>query len=196
MKRLFDIFLAVILLLLCLLPGLIIVIFIVILSPGNVFFVHKRLGKDEKEFGLIKFRTMTQTNQEHLCITIKGDKRVTGIGRFLRIFKLDELPQLLNVLSGSMSFVGPRPEVADYIKLYTPKQREILKYKPGLVDPATLKYRNEEEILAAFDDPQKGYIESILPDKIKISLEYQRNRGFFSDFRIILQTVLAIFQKR
>jgi len=131
-----------------------------------------------------------------LCITVKGDSRVTGIGKILRRFKLDELPQFLNILFGSMSFVGPRPEVAEYISLYTPEQREILKYKPGLVDPATLKYRNEEEILAGFPDPQKGYIETILPDKIGISLEYQRNRSVLSDFKIILETAVAIFQKR
>ncbi len=138
---------------------------------------------------------MRSSKDGRMELTVSGDRRVTRIGRLLRRFKLDELPQLLNILAGSMTFVGPRPESPKYVALYTPAQREILNYLPGLTDPASLKYRYEEEILAGFGDPESGYVQTILPDKIKLSLEYQKNRRWFSDIKIIGATFAAIFRR-
>ena len=168
---------------------------LLVFSPGNPFFAHTRVGRGGKIFGLVKFRTMRSSKDGRLELTVSGDRRVTHIGRLLRRFKLDELPQLLNILSGSMTFVGPRPESPKYVALYTPAQREILDYLPGLTDPASLKCRYEEEILAGFGDPENGYLQTILPDKIKLSLEYQKNRRFFSDIKIIGATFAAIFRR-
>jgi lipopolysaccharide/colanic/teichoic acid biosynthesis glycosyltransferase len=168
---------------------------LLVFSPGRPFFAHIRIGRNGQSFKLIKFRTMRSSQNRQLELTISGDQRVTRIGRLLRRFKLDELPQLLNILTGSMTFVGPRPESPKYVALYTPAQREILDYLPGLTDPATLKYRYEEEILAGFGDPESGYLQTILPDKIKLSLEYQKNRRLFSDIKIIGATFAAIFRR-
>lgn len=173
-----------------------IIILLLIFSPGNPFFVQERVGRNSKSFRLLKFRTMTQTISPEQCITIKGDNRITSIGKLLRRFKLDELPQLLNIICGSMTFVGPRPEVPEYVARYNSKQKKILDYQPGLTDPASIRYHNEEEILAQYDDPIKAYFEIILPDKIKISLEYQKNRTFGSDLHVIIQTLETVLQKR
>jgi lipopolysaccharide/colanic/teichoic acid biosynthesis glycosyltransferase len=196
MNRLFDIILALILLLISLPFWIIIMIVIMIFSPGNPFFRHTRVGRGGREFGLIKFRTMIRSQPGDMCITVKGDRRVTGIGRILRKTKLDEIPQLLNILTGVMAFIGPRPEAPKFVAAYTPEQRKILNYRPGLVDPATLKYRHEERILAEYPDPQKAYLERILPDKLRISLDYQRDRGSHSDLMVILRTLTTLFQKR
>ena len=196
MNRLFDILLAMILLMASLPLWIIIMVLILIFSPGNPFFRHTRVGRGGHEFKLIKFRTMIRSQPEDLCITVKGDRRVTGIGRILRKTKLDEVPQLLNILAGDMAFVGPRPEAPRFVADYTPEQRKILEYRPGLVDPATLKYRHEERILAEYPDPQKAYLEKVLPDKLKVSLDYQQKRGFRSDLMVILRTLTALFQKR
>jgi lipopolysaccharide/colanic/teichoic acid biosynthesis glycosyltransferase len=168
---------------------------LLVCSPGRPFFAHTRVGRGGKSFRLVKFRTMRISKDRRRELTVSGDRRVTRIGRQLRRFKLDELPQLLNILAGSMTFVGPRPESPKYVALYTPAQREILDYLPGLTDPASLKYRYEEEILAGFHDPESGYLQTILPDKIKLSLEYQKNRRWFSDIRIIGATFVAIFRR-
>jgi lipopolysaccharide/colanic/teichoic acid biosynthesis glycosyltransferase len=138
---------------------------------------------------------MRSSKNRRLELTVSGDQRITQIGRLLRHFKLDEIPQLLNILTGSMTFVGPRPESPKYVALYTPAQREILSYLPGLTDPASLKYRYEEQILAGFADPESAYLQTVLPDKIKLSLEYQRNRRLISDIKIIGATFAAIFRR-
>jgi lipopolysaccharide/colanic/teichoic acid biosynthesis glycosyltransferase len=148
-----------------------------------------------KRFRLIKFRTMKPSRSKGREITVSGDKRVTAIGRLLRRLKLDELPQLLNILNGSMTFVGPRPESPDYVAQYTAAQRAVLQFRPGLTDPASLKYRHEEQILARFANPEQGYIETVLPDKLNLSLEYQKKRSWSSDIRIMGATLAAIFRK-
>lgn len=196
MNRLFDILLALVLLLVSLPLWIIITVLIMICSPGNPFFRHTRVGQGGHEFKLLKFRTMVRSRPGDMCITVKGDKRVTGIGSILRKTKLDEIPQLLNILTGTMAFVGPRPEAPQFVADYSLEQRGILDYKPGLVDPATLKYRHEERTLAEFPDPQKAYLEKILPDKLRISLEYQQNRDFHSDLVVVLRTLTSLFQKR
>jgi len=196
MNRLFDILLALILLLVSLPLWIIITVLIMIFSPGNPFFRHTRVGRGGREFKLIKFRTMIRSQPGDMCITVKGDRRITGIGRILRRTKLDEIPQLVNILAGDMAFVGSRPEAPRFVADYTPEQREILNCRPGLADPATLKYRHEEKILAEYPDPQKAYLEKVLPDKLRISLDYQRNRGFHSDLMVILKTLTTLFQKR
>ncbi len=196
MNRLFDIILALILMLVSLPFWIIIMVLIMIFSPGNPFYRHTRVGQGGREFKLIKFRTMIRSQPGDMCITVKGDRRVTGIGSILRKTKLDEIPQLINILAGDMAFVGPRPEAPQFVADYTPEQRKILKFRPGLVDPATLKYRHEERILAEYPDPQRAYLEKVLTDKLRISLEYQQNRGFHSDLMVILRTLTSLFQKR
>lgn len=195
MRRLADFLLALLLTIMTSPIWISVLLALLIFSPGKPFFVHTRIGQGGKIFGLVKFRTMRSSEDGRLELTVSGDRRVTRIGRLLRRFKLDELPQLLNILTGSMTFVGPRPESPKYVALYTPAQREILDYLPGLTDPASLKYRYEEEILAGFGDPESGYLQTILPDKIKLSLEYQKNRCLFSDIKIIGATFAAIFRR-
>jgi lipopolysaccharide/colanic/teichoic acid biosynthesis glycosyltransferase len=174
---------------------LIVIIALVIDSPGAPFFAHTRVGRNGKLFRLVKFRTMTPSASVGSEVTVSGDYRVTGIGRLLRRYKLDELPQLLNILSGSMTIVGPRPETPGFVSHYTIAQRKILDYKPGLTDPASLKYRHEEQVLAAFPDPIASYIQTVLPDKIRISLDYQKNRSACSDIKIVAATAAAIFRR-
>jgi len=192
MKRLMDLILAVILLLISLPCWVVIGPALLLFSPGPPLFIHPRVGRYGRPFGLIKFRTMVKSGPDGSCITVQGDRRITGIGRILRFLKLDELPQLVNIVKGDMTFVGPRPEVQEFVALYTPLQREILNFRPGLVDPATLKFRHEERLLAGFDDPQQGYREIILPEKIRLSLEYQRRRTVWSDLLILLRTLISI----
>jgi lipopolysaccharide/colanic/teichoic acid biosynthesis glycosyltransferase len=195
MNRILDITLALFLTLLTLPLWVVIALLIVILSPGFPFFLHPRVGQGGRIFRLIKFRTMRPSPEGRSNLTVSGDERITGIGRFLRRYKLDELPQLLNILVGSMTFVGPRPESPDFVKRYTATQREIIEYKPGLTDPASLKYRYEEKILAQFADPQTGYLESVLPDKIAIGLDYQKRRSLASDIGIIFATAGVMLRR-
>jgi lipopolysaccharide/colanic/teichoic acid biosynthesis glycosyltransferase len=196
MKRILDFILALILLILSLPLWLIAVPLILVFSGSPVFFAHERAGLKGRPIKIIKFRSMQPSTPDDPRITIEGDRRVTRIGSILRKTKIDEIPQLINILKGDMSFVGPRPEVPEYVAHYDESQREILNYKPGLVDPATLKYRNEESMLADFENPQEAYVTRILPDKIRISLEYQHNRNIFSDFMVIMRTFGVLFQKR
>ena len=187
-KRIFDIVAAFLGLLLFLPVILVIAMLIKIKMPGKIFFVQERVGKDGKLFKLIKFRTMIESHSGEV-ITVKGDKRVTPLGAWLRKYKLDELPELWNVLKGDMSFVGPRPDLPGYADKLTGEAREILKLRPGITGPATLKYINEEEILASVEDPLKYNDEVIFPDKVRINLEYLRNQSFFGDIRLILKSV-------
>lgn len=153
-----------------------------------VFFRQKRVGQHGSLFTLVKFRTMKPYN-EGTYVSVAGDYRITPLGAFLRKYKIDELPELWNVLIGDMSFVGPRPDVPGYADKLQGENRCILELKPGITGPATLKYRNEEELLAAQSDPQIYNDEVIWPDKVCINLAYQRENTFFGDIRIILQTL-------
>lgn len=165
-------------------------------SAGPVFFRQTRTGKHGKPFQILKFRSMV-VNAEKLGrqITASGDPRITRMGSFLRKTKLDELPQLINVLRGEMSLVGPRPEVPRYTNLYTPEQARVLDYVPGITDPATIEYRHEEEILAQATDQDRAYLEQIMPEKLRINLEYQQRATLWTDLLIIFRTFSSIFTR-
>ena len=158
-------------------------------SSGPILFSQKRVGKDGKQFILIKFRSMLINQQSNNTATAKGDDRITTIGVFLRKYKLDELPELWNVLKGEMSLVGPRPDVPGYADNLKGEDRKILKLRPGITGTASLKYANEEEILASQEDPQKYNDEVIFPDKVKINLEYYENQTIWLDIKIIFATI-------
>ncbi len=193
-KRIFDIIVSFTGLIILLPLFLIIAVAIVMESKGGVFFKQVRVGKDGKPFKLIKFRSMYVNSDKKGLLTVSGrDSRVTKVGYFIRKFKLDELPQLINVLKGDMSLVGPRPEVPKYVELYTDEQKEVLSVKPGITDPASIKYRNENDLLADADNPEKFYIEKVMPEKIQISIDYIRKRNFFSDIKVILETFFRVF---
>jgi lipopolysaccharide/colanic/teichoic acid biosynthesis glycosyltransferase len=159
-------------------------------SRGPVCYRQVRVGKDGRPFRIVKFRSMVaHASGNDSAITVAGDLRVTAVGSFLRRYKLDELPQLWNVLRGEMSLVGPRPEVPFYVADYTPEQRAVLSARPGITDPATLVYRHEEQILAAQDDPENFYRTRVLPDKLARNSVYLQDITFTNDFRIILKTI-------
>ena len=159
------------------------------MPDGAVLFRQQRVGQYGKVFTMVKFRTMTTTHHGS-SISVAGESRITPLGAFLRKYKLDELPELWNILKGDMSFVGPRPDVPGYADKLIGKDRDILQLKPGITGPATLKYRNEEELLAQQANPQQYNDEVIFPDKVKINLEYLRHHSFWGDIRIIIQTIL------
>jgi len=199
MKRLFDIVASFLGLVLLSPLFLIVMLLIKLDSKGPVFFAQERNGLMGKTFKIYKFRTMVE-NADKIggAITIGNDPRITKVGRFLRKYKIDELPQLINVLKGEMSLVGPRPEVSKYVNLYTSEQREVLNLIPGITDPASIKYRNENILLAACIDtygasyaPEQLYIQEIMPDKIRINLEYASKATIFTDFTIILKTIFS-----
>lgn len=195
MKRLSDIFISTVVLLLFLPFGLIIAFSISIESRGGVFYIQKRVGRRGQIFKLLKFRSMYTNSQNKGNLTIgMNDSRITKIGLTLRKFKLDEFPQFLNVLIGNMSIVGPRPEVEEFVKLYNEEQRQVLKVKPGITDYASLYYFNENELLSKSANPHKTYVEEIMPNKIKMNLEYIKKQTFLEDMRIILQTFAKIFR--
>jgi lipopolysaccharide/colanic/teichoic acid biosynthesis glycosyltransferase len=196
-KRLFDLGLAILGLILLWPVFLAIAILIKLEDRGPVFYLQERIGYRGKPFRIWKFRTMV-VDAEKLGkpLTIGKDPRITRVGYWLRKYKLDELPQLLNVVFGQMSFVGPRPELPCYVALYTPEQREILDFLPGITSPASIKYSNESELLAQARDPEKFYIEQVMPEKIKLDLEYFRNATLWSDLVIILKTLGRIVHSR
>ena len=172
---------------------LLIALAIVVDDPGPVFYRQVRVGRGGKPFRIFKFRTMVvDADKKGLSITVGRDSRITRVGAFLRKTKLDELAQLLNVLAGQMSFVGPRPEVPRYVELYTPYQRQVLLVRPGITDYASIAYRNENDLLAGADDPERMYIETIMPDKIELNMKYLREISPLTDVRLILRTVLAV----
>ena len=172
---------------------LLIALAIVIDDPGPVFYRQVRVGRGGRPFRIFKFRTMVvDADKKGLSITVGRDSRITRVGAFLRRTKLDELAQLLNVLCGQMSFVGPRPEVPRYVELYTPYQRQVLLVRPGITDYASIAYRNENDLLAGADDPEKMYIETIMPDKIELNMKYLREISPLADLRLILKTVIAV----
>lgn len=193
MKRCFDIFFSAIGLALASPAFLAIAVLIKLRDPGPVFFIQQRTGRDFKTFGLYKFRTMViGAPEKGPSITSKGDPRVTGIGRFLRETKLDELPQLINVLKGDMSFVGPRPELPKYTALFKDDYEEILKVRPGITDYASIKFSDEESLLKRYTDPEKGYVEDVLPAKIALYKQYIREAGFLTDIKLVLLTLLKV----
>ena len=168
---------------------IVITILILIKMPkGSILFIQKRVGKNGKLFSIYKFRSM-HTNHSGSSITTNGEKRITQFGTFLRKYKIDELPALWNVLKGDMSLVGPRPDVPGYADKLKGKDRLILRLRPGITGPASLKYSNEEELLTKVQDPQKYNDEVIFPDKMKINLNYLNNWSFWLDIKIIFKTV-------
>jgi lipopolysaccharide/colanic/teichoic acid biosynthesis glycosyltransferase len=162
-------------------------------SRGPVFYRGVRAGRHGKPFRIFKFRTMV-VNAEALgsASTAEDDRRITRVGRILRKMKLDELPQLLNVLRGEMSLVGPRPQVTWAVEQYTAEERTILKVRPGITDPASVRFRNESEILRGSADPDKDYFEKIHPEKMRLSIEYVRKQSFLLDCKILLQTMMVV----
>ena len=192
LKRTFDILLSVFAIFL-LFPFFILVSFLIVIDSGfPIFFLQKRIGRDAKEFNIIKFRTMKKNN-ENITITISDDNRITRIGKYLRKTKIDELPEILNVLFGQMSFVGPRPDVKGYADKLKGANRKILALRPGITGPASLKYYNEEYILSQKSNPKKYNDEVIFPDKVKINMDYFHNRSFFLDLKIIFATIFRVF---
>ena len=189
-KRLFDI-LSSFFVLIHIWPFMLIIAMLVVFSGrGGVFFTQKRVGRNEKEFKLYKFRTMRLDSEQKGQLTVGGDDpRITKVGRFLRRFKLDELPQLLNVLAGSMSVVGPRPEVSKYTNMYTPEQKKVLSVRPGLTDYASIEYIDENDLLGQSQDPEKTYIDEVMPAKLKLNLKYIEEQGFLTDLKIIFKTL-------
>jgi len=193
MKRLFDILCSGCGLL-CLSPlFLITAIWIKLDSKGPVFYRQVRVGRGNRDFRIFKFRSMAVNSDKHGLITIGGhDSRVTRAGYFIRKYKIDELPQLINVFTGDMSFVGPRPEVRKYVDLYTQEQLHVLDVRPGITDAASIKYRNENDLLAGQSDPEQYYIDIIMPDKLQINLNYVANHSFWGDIRLIIETLKSI----
>jgi lipopolysaccharide/colanic/teichoic acid biosynthesis glycosyltransferase len=178
-----------------LLPFLLIVaIMIKAESKGPLFYIQSRVGKGGKNFILLKFRTMVPGSDKDGLLTIgNNDSRITRVGKFLRKLKIDELPQLINVIYGDMSLVGPRPEVKRYVDLYTEEQKKVLEVKPGITDYASIKFANENEILARSENSEKFYIEMIMPVKIELNMKYINERSLFLYFKILFITVLHIF---
>jgi lipopolysaccharide/colanic/teichoic acid biosynthesis glycosyltransferase len=177
-------------------PVLLVISLLVFLSSrGPVFFLQSRIGKNGKEFRLIKFRTMRPKAETTGLLTIGSrDPRVTRVGFHLRKYKLDELPQLFNVLAGSMSLVGPRPEVPKYVSMYTAEQRKVLSVRPGITDYASIRYFQESDLLARSSDPEKTYVQEIMPAKLALNIKYIEEAGFITDLKILFSTVARIFR--
>jgi len=192
-KRLFDIIFSLVGLLFLLPLFLIISVIIILESRGGAFYLQSRVGLNCKDFKLFKFRTMQSNSDKKGLITVgMNDSRITKVGYYLRKYKLDELPQLLNVLLGTMSFVGPRPEVRKYVDLYNKQQLQVLSVKPGITDYASLEFSNENEILGKAADPNKMYIDEIMPQKLLLNLKYINTQSFASDISLILKTVAKV----
>ena len=193
MKRLFDILFSFIVLIVFLPVGIIIALLILLSSPGGIFYKQERIGKNGIPFMLFKFRSMRTNSDQSGSLTVgMKDSRITKIGVFIRKYKLDEFPQFINVLFGTMSVVGPRPEVKEFVDLYTEKQRKILEVKPGITDYASLEYFNENQVLAQSPDPKKTYIEDVMPHKIMINQKYLSRPTLSHDISIIAKTVKRI----
>ena len=196
MKRLFDIIMSGAGLLILTPLFLIIALWIKLDSRGPVFYRQVRVGRNNKDFRIFKFRSMRMGADKGSLVTIGGhDPRVTRSGYFIRKFKIDELPQLINVFIGDMSLVGPRPEVRHYVNYWTEEQMHVLDVRPGITDPASIKFRNENELLAQAEDPEKYYIEVIMQEKIKLYLQYVKNHSFLYDIKLIFQTFWTIISE-
>lgn len=193
-KRLFDLCFA--------LPGLVLLapIFLLIAvlikldGGGPVFYRQERVGYRGRRFRIWKFRTMVVGAERHGVLTIGNDPRVTRVGRWLRRFKLDELPQLINVVLGDMSLVGPRPEVPKYVALYTEKELQVLDLMPGITDPASVAFRHENEILGRSLDPERTYVQFIIPEKVSLNLDYARKATVLTDCIVILKTLATLLR--
>lgn len=193
MKRIFDIVCSFIILVLFAPFGIIISVFILLESRGGVFYRQERVGRYGKPFQLLKFRSMRKNADKQGKLTVgMRDSRITRTGYFIRKFKLDEFPQFINVILGDMSIVGPRPEVREYVDLYTEEQRQILNVRPGITDLASLEYFEENELLGKSDNPQKTYIEEIMPAKIELNKRYLANPGLGNDLKIMWKTFVRI----
>lgn len=165
-------------------------------SKGPVFYRQTRVGRGNKDFRLFKFRSMRPDSDKLGLITVGGhDPRVTRSGYYIRKYKLDEFPQLINVFKGDMSLVGPRPEVRKYVDMYTPEQMRVLEVRPGITSMASIRYRNENEILAEADDPDKAYVEVVMPDKLAIDLQYVGRANLWTDIGLVFETLGAIIKK-
>ncbi|HIP36200.1 MAG TPA: sugar transferase [Crocinitomix sp.] len=193
MKRLFDVVSALIVLILLLPLFIVISLWIIIDSKGGVFYKQERIGKNQKKFGLYKFRSMQTGADKQGQITIGNDNRITKVGHFIRKYKIDELPQLINIIRGDMSVVGPRPEVKKYVDLYTNEQLKVLSVKPGLTDYASIEYFDEQTILGQAEDPNKEYIEVVMPAKLNLNLKYIKEKSLLTDLKIIFKTLGKIF---
>lgn len=193
MKRLFDILVALIVLVVGLPFGLLIALMILVDTRGRVIYRQSRVGRHNVDFQLYKFRTMCADADHGGLLTVgEHDSRVTKTGAFLRKYKIDEFPQFLNILKGEMSIVGPRPEVRKYVDMYTPEQMRVLSVRPGLTDYASIRYVNENALLAASDNPEETYIKEIMPDKLSLSLQYIDEQSVWIDIKIMLKTLKAI----
>lgn len=197
MKRLFDIIASGLGLIVLSPLFLILAIWIKLDSKGPVFYRQVRVGRNNKDFRIFKFRSMRVGSDKGSLVTIGGrDPRVTRSGYWIRKFKLDEFPQLINVFVGNMSLVGPRPEVRHYVDYWTPEQMHVLDVRPGITDPASIKFRNENELMEQAEDPEKYYIEVIMQEKIKLYLEYVEKHSFLYDIGLIFKTFWVIVSER
>jgi lipopolysaccharide/colanic/teichoic acid biosynthesis glycosyltransferase len=193
MKRLFDILFSGVLIVVLLPLGIVVSIWIILDDFGYPFFVQQRVGLNGRNFGLLKFRSMRKNAESKGQLTVgMKDNRITRSGYFIRKYKIDELPQLVNVFVGEMSVVGPRPEVPKYVLLYNEEQQNVLSIKPGITDFASIEYVRENELLSQSPHPEKTYIEEIMPAKLALNLKYVREQSFLTDMKIILQTIKAI----
>lgn len=196
MKRLFDVVASGVGLLLLSPLFLLVAIWIKLDSPGPVFYRQVRVGRYNRDFRIFKFRSMRVGADKGSLVTIGGrDPRVTRSGYFIRKFKIDELPQLINVFIGDMSLVGPRPEVRHYVDYWTKEQLRVLDVRPGITDPASIKFRNENELLEKAEDPEKYYIEVIMQEKLRLYLEYVEKHSFWYDLKLIFQTFWVILSE-
>ncbi len=194
LKRIFDIVSSVSALVI-LFPFLVIIsIWILVDSRGGIFYKQIRVGKNKKEFSLLKFRSMRPDSDKSGQLTVGNDSRITGVGKILRKTKLDEIPQLLNVIMGDMSIVGPRPEVPKYVTLYNTSQQKVLNVLPGLTDYASLEYIDEQSVLGKSDNPEKTYIDEVMPAKLELNLKYIEERSFMVDIKLIFKTIFKIFK--
>ncbi len=193
MKRAFDLIIAIVVLIVFLPLFLIVGILIMIESKGGIFFKQERIGKDLIPFNILKFRTMYVNAEAKGKLTVGSkDSRITKIGFWIRKYKIDELPQFINVAKGEMSIVGPRPEVSKYVNLYSNIQKKVLSIKPGITDYASLKYFEENKLLGKSLNPEETYVKEIMPEKLKINLEYLEKNSFKNDLIIIWKTFLRI----
>jgi len=196
-KRIFDLFWTLPGIALLLVPGLAIAAAVVIEDGWPPLYVQERVGLHGRSFKLLKFRSMRRdSDQTGDHLTVGDDSRVTHVGRAIRRTKLDELPQLLNVLHGDMSLVGPRPEVPEFVQKYNAEQRRVLELVPGITDPASLKYTGESDILALQADPHEYYVKTIMPDKIRINMQYAARATILSDFAVIIETIFGRDRER
>jgi lipopolysaccharide/colanic/teichoic acid biosynthesis glycosyltransferase len=197
MKRLIDIFASSLGIVLLAPVWIVAASLVKLTSRGPVFFRQERIGRGFRPFRIYKFRSMFQdAPKEGSLVTFGADPRITAVGRFLRATKIDELPQLFNVLLGDMSLVGPRPEVRKYVEMFREEYAEVLRVRPGITDPASIKYRHEAEILGRAADPEKEYIERVLPEKIHLGKEYARNSSLWLDFITIMRTLHVVSRRR